>query len=448
MKRSAMMRTLAWLWVPMLVACGTTVPKPVVGPPRAKQTKNPPAVKLVMEPIRLQAVPGPDGPEVKVVDAGGLFEKGGQLLSGKKYREALKFYDQLLQGFPASRFVSPTLYNAGLCHEWLGQFQQAATRYKELIGRFGQTKEAVDAGFRLGGCYAEVHNWAASAQVFQVLLLRQELSATDRIEAFARKGLAHFRLGDARAAKSTLEETVRYHHSIEAVERLDSDFFLAMAHYYLAAIPHVEFRKLELDPRGKKRDMARALDDKARLLILSQARYIKTIKVKNPYWATASGFQVGSLYREFYTTLLTSLPDFTPHAQRNAKRARITVEEARKQLVQVYMEEVHKTVKPLLRKAIRVFERNVEMGERVNVQSNWVGKSRQQVQDLKHLLSLSPKDAVELVRKGKQLPEDQEATPVPDKQQGAPTTRPVHHNQPSVPAPPREDPDEPGRVVL
>jgi len=430
------MKLLAFGLLCTVTACGTVRHTAVVKPPVARV---PPPQKLVMEPIRLQAVPAPDGGEVqvKVVDAAGLFERGGQLLSAKKYAAAIKVYDQLLTTFPHSRFISPALYNTGLCHEWLGQFQQAAGRYQEMIRQFGQTKEAVDAGFRLGGCYAELQNWASSAQVFQVLLARRDLGASDRIEACTRKGLAHFRMGDTRACKSTLEEGIKYYKSVEAMERLDNDFFLAMAHYYLAAVPHVEFRKLTVDA-SKSAELGHTLDEKARLLLVSQARYIRTIKVKNPYWAAASGFQIGSLYREFYSTLLTALPDFTRQARRNARLAKISQEAAHKQLVRVYMEEVHKAVKPLLHKAIRVFEKNVEMGERVGVQSNWVSKSRQQIQDLKHLLSLSPGEAVDRVHTDTTLPEDVQPPTHP-------STRPA---KTPVQNPPREDPDEPGRVVL
>jgi len=141
----------------LTVGCNHSSQKIVTGPPNeAKQLKT---NKILMEPIRLQAVKGPMGPDVKVVEASVLFEKAGQLLSSKKYPAAIKTYDQLLQTFPNSRFVSPTLYNVGLCYEWLKDYGAAAKRYKELIRRFGKTKEAVDAGFRLGGCFAELGNW-------------------------------------------------------------------------------------------------------------------------------------------------------------------------------------------------------------------------------------------------------------------------------------------------
>ena len=422
--------------------------RPRTGPPprpEASRRQRATPRKLVMEPIRLHVKPAAPGkePTIEVLDAGGLFDRGGQLLSAKRYEEAIATYDRLLTLFPSSRYVSPALYNAGLSHEWTGQFARAARRYEELIRRFGHTKEAVDAGFRLGGCHAELRNFAESARVFQVLLARGDLGASDRIECLARKGLAHFRMGDHKATRSTLQLAIQYEKSIQTVERLESDFFLAMANYYIAAIPHVEFRKLELIGGSPGPNLARTLNEKARLLILSQAGYIRTIKVKNPYWASASGFQIGSLYREFYTALLTALPDFTRQAKQNARLAKIPVGQAHRQLVQVYMEEVHKAVKPLLGKAMRVFEKNVEMAERVGVRGNWVNKSRRQIQDLKRLLSVSPQEAVNLVRKDGLLPEDQPAPGHGPRQPAS--TQPV---APPTPPPPVDTLDEPGRAIL
>jgi tetratricopeptide (TPR) repeat protein len=440
-----MHRPAALVLINALAGCGHPLPPPAVAPPPiAPPPHTAPALlstaRLQMAPLKLELPAGPTAPGQ--LEAAALFERAGQLLSARKYKDALKLYDELVRRFPSSRLVSPSLYNAGLAHEWSRDFTGAATRYRELMRRFGRTREALDAAFRLGGCYAELHNWPASAQIFSELLRRKDLSASDRIECLARKGLAYFQLGDHRAARSTLQEALTYHQAVERFERLDTDYFLAMVHYYQAAIPHLEFRDLKVDAtqsgKGSRGSvLAQTLDDKARLLLLSQAAYIKTIQIKNPYWATAAGFQVGSLYRELYSVLLTTLPDFTAKALKNAKTARIPLLKARRQLVQAYLEEVHRTVKPLLDKAIRVFEQNLKVGERVGVQSEWVQKSRYQVNELKHLLSLPPAEAVKLVTQDSPLPEEQPGLPAP---------RPSPEKSPPRPEPAQEE--EPGGVVL
>jgi tetratricopeptide (TPR) repeat protein len=430
------------LLINVLASCGAPLPPPAVVPPSgaAPPHATPPVfstARLKMEPLRLELPAGPTSSGQ--LEAAALFERAGQLLSARKYRDALGLYDELVRRFPSSRLVSPSLYNAGLALEWSRDFTGAAARYRELMRRFGRVREALDAAFRLGGCYAELHNWPASAQIFAELLRRKDLSASDRVECLARKGLAYFQLGDRRAARSTLQEAVTYHQNVERLERLDTDYFLAMVHYYTAAIPHVEFRDLKVDATAQSA-LAQTLDDKARLLLLSQAAYIKTIQIKNPYWATAAGFQIGSLYREFYAVLLTTLPDFTTKAEKNARTARIPLLKAKRQLVQAYLEEVHRTVKPLLDKAIRVFEQNLKVGNRAGVQSEWVQKSRYQVSELKHLLSLPPAEAVKLVTQQDQLPEEQPGLPAP---RSSPEKSPPRPN----PTPPPTE-DEPGGVVL
>ena len=428
----------------LLSACSAQKPDPRTAADAQNDVdKIPPKTRLVMEPIKLQAHTDGAEPRVEVLEAEPLFDRGSRHLSARRYTEALAEYAKLLKHFPGSRFVSPALYNAGLCHENLKQFEKATAMYRELIRRFGDKEEAIDASFRLGGCYAEIHNWPASAQAFAWLLERKDLSISDRVEAMARKGLAHFRLGDQRKCRSTLMAAVRFHKSVETVERLDSDFFLGMIHYYLGAMPHVDFRNLKVNADAA---MAQTLDDKARLLLLSQAKYIETIKVKNPYWATAAGFQIGSLYREFYTVLMTSVPDFSKKAKENSSKANIPVAQAQKMLVQVYMEEVHKAVKPLLTKAIKVFEKNIIIAQRVGIESDWIGKSRHQVNELKHLINLPPVEAVKLVGTIKEVPEDQPATAAPELQ--AP---PLDLDKaPARPGdtPPQDQGDDPGKVIL
>jgi TolA-binding protein len=434
----------------ILASCAGRSPAPSTGGTIAQKQRAPREDRLVMEPIQLLARPGANGPSIEVLDANGLFERGGQLLSAKKYQKAVAVYDKLLRNFPGSRYISPSLYNAGLAHEWLNQFAKAVERYRELMRRFGSSKEAIDAAFRLGGCYAELHNWPASAEAFNALLKRKDLSASDRIECLARKGLAHFRLGDTRSTRSTLQAAIDFHKSVESIERLDTDFFLGMARYYLAAMPHVEFRNLKVESK----DLAKTLDEKARLLILSQAGYIAAINVRNPYWATAAGFQIGSLYREFYTVLMTTLPDFKQQASKTAKLSKVTPKAAEQQLVQVYLEEVHKAVKPLLTKAIRVFEKNVLMGETVGIRSDWVHKSRTQINELKHLLSLPPAQAAKIVTKEQVLPEDQPGTKTDDKKPNSTDPNKKDDGSPDkAPARPTDKPaeqdgDEPGRVIL
>jgi tetratricopeptide (TPR) repeat protein len=339
--------------------------------------------------------------------------------------------------------VVVSLYNGGLANEAVHNYARAALYYEKLIRAFPQGKDAIDAVFRLGAVYAELKRWPDSAQVFGLLAMRPEISVGDRLEALARQGLAQFQQGDFAATKSTLRKALRFHRSVAASERLETDFFLAMIHYYLAALPHREYREAPMTPGAK---LALQLDNKARLLISAQSAYIRTIKVKNGYWAAAAGFQIGSLYREFYHLLMTTLPNFDKAARKNAKKAKISVERAQADLKRVYLEEVHKKVKVLLQKAIRVYEKNLLMAQRVGVQSNWVTKTRMEIDELRHLLTASPADAVSALPKKTGYPEDGTDSGKPEKPQDKKTDKASDSVAPLTP--PEPDVDAPGRIVL
>jgi len=120
--------------------------------------------------------------------------------------------------------------------------------------------------------------------------------------------------------------------------------------------------------------MARDLEAKARVLLVAQSRFLDAMRVNNVEWATAAGFQIGSLYREFYDDLVGAPvpPQLTGEAR------------------DVYLEEVRKQVKNLLQKAITIHEKNVLMGERNGEKNEWVRRSNEQMEQLKKLLVPGP----------------------------------------------------------
>lgn len=427
------------IFLAFAIGCAATAPPPQATLP-VKGLGLQKVRKIELEPIRLEASAVEGGePRIEVLDAHTLFDDGGRMLSQKKYATAIQYYDKLLEKFPQSKLVGVSLYNAGLANEALADYAKAASYYEQLIRSFPRGRDAGDAAFRLGACYAELKRWSESAKVFGLLAQRPEIGVGDRLEALARQGLALFQQGDYAETKATLRKALRYHRSVAASERLDTDFFLAMIHYYLAALPHREYREAPMTPGAK---LALQLDNKARLLLSAQAAYINTIKVKNGYWAAAAGFQIGSLYREFYNLLMTTLPNFDEAARKNAKKAKISVDQAQADLKRIYLEEVHKKVKVLLQKAIRVYEKNLLMAQRVGVQSNWVRKTRMEIDELRHLLTVSPAEAVKEVPRQAAYPEDEVTGKAPLETPAEATSRPAPAQ------PPEPELAAPGRIVL
>jgi len=346
--------------------------------PSAVPDGTPPVTTYEMEPIKITAVPGADGGvHVEAFDAAELFEQASKALSEKRFDDAIVAYDRLLTEFPDDRYSRAGIYNAGLAHQGKKDWQGALRRFQTLAERYPDSSDAKDALFQEGVTYAEVQNWPASVQVFARLLDRRDLTADDRLEALARRGFAQFQLRDIDTAERTFQSAVSYFHQIESEERLETDFYLALAQYHLGEVNHQRFRAVPL--RLPERQMETDLDEKARLLLASQRQYIDTIKLGNAEWAAASGFQIGSLYEELYDAFVQA--PVPPELQASTPKAR--------EKLDIYNAELRKKIRILLEKSVRTHEANLLMMERMGVKSEWRDKSRLAFAKLQTLLEPS-----------------------------------------------------------
>lgn len=359
-----------------------------------------------MEPLRIEAVRTSTGTKVEAYDAAILFEQAGAHAEAKRFREAVTAYDRLVAVFPSSRYVVASLYNAGLALERERDFVASIERYRRIVDEHAQSSDVPDALFRMGGCQAELGRWADSAATFARLLGHGDLALGDRIEAMARRGLAQFQLKDIRAAERTFRDAIAYYREHETQERLESDFFLAMCQFYLGEVAHEDFRALPL--RLPQRQLEQDLEAKAEQLLTTQARYVDTARIRNAAWATAAGYQMATLYKEFYDALLDApLPDALKHDQ---------------EMRQIYFEELKKKIEPLLRKAIHAHELTQGVAERSGVDNEWVRKSSIQLEQLRALLTPGA--------------EDEEGGKPPSRRRSPPPARPESEKmQPPAPPP-------------
>jgi len=358
-----------------LGACATTpLPAPATPPAAA------PVTEYEMEPIKIQAVKGADGVHIESFDAAELFEQGGAALSEKRYDDAITAYDRLLKEFADSRYTKAALYNCGLAYQGKKDWPGAVARFKVLSDQYGDTADAKDAQFQMGASYAETENWPASAEVFALILQRKDLSADDKIEALGRRGFAQFKLKDLETAERTFQSALSYFGQIELQERLQTDFYLGLCKYHLGEIPHERFRAAPL--RLPVEQMRVDMEAKARLLLFAQRMYIDAIKLGNPQWASASGYQVASLYEEFYDAFMHApMPPEILGPGNDEKR-------------EIYFEELRKKIRVLLEKSLRWNEQNLLMMERLGVQNEWRDKSKLAFAKLQRLLDPSaPFDA-------------------------------------------------------
>jgi len=352
----------------------------------------PPVEHIEMDPIKISAVKGPDGVHLETFDVAELFEHAGKALADKRYDDAIANYERLLREFAGNaKYQLPSLYNEGLAYQGKKDWAKAAETFKKMSALAPDSPDTKDALFQLGATYAEMGNWPTSATIFAELLERKDMNADDKIEAWARRGFAQFQLKDLDTAERTFSSALYFFRSIEKEERLQTDFYLGLVKYHLGQIPHERFRAIPL--RLPEKQMAKDMDDKARLLLSAQRQYIETIKMGNPQWASASGYQVGSLYEEFYDSFV--------HAPIPPE----LIGDANQEKREVYYEELRKKIRILLEKSLRTHEQNLMMLERLGVQNEWRDKSKLAFAKLQKMLDPSFKfDFADPTTAGSQSP--------------------------------------------
>ena len=170
--------------------------------------------------------------------------------------------------------------------------------------------------------------------------------------------------------------------------------------------------------------MGADLEEKAHLLLTSQRQYIDTIKLGNPGWASASGFQIASLYEELYDCFIHA-----PVPPDLLKR------EAHEKL-DVYYQEVRKKIRILLEKSVRTHEANLAMMERLGVQNEWKEKSKLAYAKIQRLLDPSYRADFETAETGGGGPSAPAGSPSLPR---APASRSQGASEPAAPI--KEDED-------
>ncbi|WP_428261462.1 tetratricopeptide repeat protein [Haliangium sp.] len=309
-----------------------------------------------------------DGTPVLIsYDAQSLFEQGNDALARGLPEVAVTCYQKLRDTFPDSALVAPATYNLGLAHEVLGAPDRALATYRELFTRPELGRDSVDAHIRAVAVLSEHERWAEARREVDALLARTDLTHADRIQAQARLGYIALSLDDFAAAEAALLAAMEIYAGLTSA--LDDDYFVAMSRYYLAEIPHRQFLAAPL--RLPDAQLARDLDAKAELLALAYDRYARVLDVTEPYWATAAGYQMSQIYKQFWDDIVSApVP------------AKLSPEAAG-----YYRTEVHARVRGMLEKALEGHGRNVELAEVYGTSTEWSEASRVRAGEIARILT-------------------------------------------------------------
>lgn len=350
---------------------------------------NAPTEHLELDPMLVTV--GKDGKPGMSVNADEVFQKAYTAYAARRYEDALVHYGTIVEYFPESRFFIPSLFNSGLANEKLERWEQAAQSYQQIIDSAPEKSDAKDAYFRLASVYEKLARHAEIVELMTQVMLRPDIEHFDRIEAHARRSMALLETGDYVEAEDGFRTLLQLNREADISQRLnDGAEYVVQAQFGMGRALHLQVLKIALVLPTEK--MGEDLETKANLFLRAQSAYIQALRVHHPQWSVAAGYMIGRLYEDFYLDILSAeIPDSLTQEQ-----------------ITLYFDELRKQLRPLMVRAIQVYEKNLSLSKRIakpGAMNEWADASDVHLQRLKSYLDdpFTQRRAERLVMQGKPL---------------------------------------------
>ncbi|RYZ35832.1 MAG: tetratricopeptide repeat protein [Myxococcaceae bacterium] len=298
-----------------------------------------------------------------------LFAGGTSAFAANDFKQAARYFGRLVDFHPNSPHRRQALYNAGLSHQRLKEWDDAYGRFSELAEPAKGEGDALEASFRVAETLYHLERYDEATRMLATLVARDDLPAGRRIEAQVQQGICQVESGKTDDAEATLRKALTAYEALPDKAEVE-DYFPAQAHFFVGEIYRLHYEAVKLEASRGSDGLAQDLNYKAELLLSAQGHYLRSIRVGNGYWATAAGAQIGALYENLYEHMVNSP---TP-PELNAEEAG------------VYRQELRKKIRVLLTKSINIYERTLEAAERIGSQSAFVDRTRQSLEKVKRLL--------------------------------------------------------------
>ncbi len=323
-----------------------------------------PPQELAFEPVHIEG-----DPELEGLNDEELFAGGTSAYAANDYKKAARYFGRLADFHPDSRHRRAALYNAGLAHQRLEEWELAYGRFDELSDPQRGFGDALDATFRVAETLYHLGRHLEAAGLLEIIAHRADLPWNKRIEAMVQNGICLHEAGLSQQAEAALRKALSTYNGLTHKEDVD-DYFPGQAQFFLGEIYRLHYESVVLDPAQGAEKLGEDLEHKAQLLLSAQGHYLRAIRIGNGYWATAAGARIGGLYENLYDHMVNS-----------PAPSELDGEQA-----EIYRQELRKKIRILITKAINVYERTLEAAERIGAQNVFVEDTRLSLKKMKDLL--------------------------------------------------------------
>ena len=224
-----------------------------------------------------------------------LFTAGRIEESIASYDRAAVLYEQVVLRFPQSKHAAESLRNAGVLRQTLGEHEKAIQHFGDYAKRYRDRGDAKDLAFQVAVVRERQQNWKAAAHSFEEYA-RAHPGDARAVEALTRAGDNHLKAGNDNKAKDALGRALAGGRGKKAGDT-DTRFWAAQARYLQGELVFRDYERIKI--AGKPKQLARVLDEKAKLLEQCKQIYLDVVTYQSPEWATAALLRIGQGYEAF-----------------------------------------------------------------------------------------------------------------------------------------------------
>lgn len=290
-----------------------------------------------------------------------LFYEGQRRFGAEELEVAVEIFQRVLDEFPDSRYVAPSLLMLGRSLIDLDRPAEALPHFQRYLEVYPTGRQRYMALLGQGDAHAALKDWTASEKDFRALLELPGLTTPQRDNGRARLARAEIEQGRLDGTVPLLEEIATRFPPISRDADGDNREVGALARFYVGEVKRRQAEAVVLGGDINVEQTSAALEEKSLLTLDAHQHYYRTFSYSLPDYTAVAAYQMAYLYERFYSDLLNS----PPPPQLDAEEVALYREMLDEQLVNV------------VKKATDLYSQVIRHADKFQLKPEWVEKCRE-----------------------------------------------------------------------
>jgi len=167
-----------------------------------------------------------------------LYAEGKKYYDVENYEGAAEIWGRIITNYPTASGLFTIRYSIANAYEFSHQYDKAIQQYQRVLAEKPKEEIAVEAAYRLGGCYAKLEKWQYAMEVYKDIIRKQGMSNARSSRAYFNMALVYMKQGKFKRAETIYRNIIRYYPNTasEIQGRFNLASLLSQTHRYKNAI--------------------------------------------------------------------------------------------------------------------------------------------------------------------------------------------------------------------